>query len=77
VDGAGLFSTAPSDCTRGSEHKLKHRKFHKNTGKNFLTVIVTVHCNKLPREIVESPCPEIFKTCLDTFLCNLTLENLP
>ena len=29
------------------------------------------HCNRLPRETVESPCLEIFKTHLDANLCDL------
>jgi len=27
--------------------------------------------NRLPREVVESPSVEIFKTCLDAYLCDL------
>ncbi len=39
--------------------------------KNFFKVRVMEHWNRLPREVVESPSLEIFKTCLDTYLCNL------
>jgi len=61
----------PSDRTRGNRHKLKHSKFHVKTRKNFFTLRVTEHWNRLPREVVESPSLEIFKTHLDAVLCNL------
>ena len=51
----------PSDTTRGNGHKLKHRKFQLNTGKNFFTLRVTEYWNRLPRGAVESPSLEIFK----------------
>ncbi|KGL78518.1 hypothetical protein N309_15554, partial [Tinamus guttatus] len=47
---------------------LKHQKFHRNLRKNFLTVRVTEPWNRLPREGVESPSLEIFKTRLDAVL---------
>jgi len=61
----------PSDRTRDNRHKLKHRKFPLNKRKNFLTLRMTEHWNRLPREVVESPTLEIFKTRLDGVLCSL------
>ena len=34
-------------------------------------VKVTEHWNRLPREVVESPSMDIFKTCLYTYLRDL------
>ncbi|KFV52181.1 hypothetical protein N328_12791, partial [Gavia stellata] len=53
-----------------NRHKLGHRKFHLNMRRNFSTLRVAEHWNKLPREVVESPSLETFKTRLDAFLCS-------
>ena len=56
---------------KGQWEKLGHRKFCTNTRKNFFTVRVTEHWNRLPRDVEESPPMEIFKICLDTYLCDV------
>ena len=39
--------------------------------KNFFTLRVMERWNRLPREVVESPSLEIFRTHLDKVLCSL------
>ncbi|KFQ03537.1 hypothetical protein N330_09718, partial [Leptosomus discolor] len=52
-------------------HKLEHRKFCLNMRRNFFTLRVAEHWDRLPREVMESPSLEIFKGRLDVFLCDL------
>jgi len=55
---------------------LKQRKFCLNMRKNFFPLRVTEPWNRLPREAVESPSLEIFKTCLEAVLCCLLWVTL-
>jgi len=71
MDEAGIFLAVRSNRTMSNGLKLVHRKFHINMWKNFFMIRVTEHWNRLPREVVESHSMEIFKTHLDTYLCDL------
>ena len=71
TDVANLFSMVCGDRTRGNGCKIEHRKFRTDMQKNFFTVRVTEHWNRLPREVVESPSLEISKTHLGAYLGNM------
>jgi len=70
MDEVRLF-VVHSARTRSNGLRLEHRTFCANMQKNFFTVMVTEHWKRLLREVVESPSMEIFKTHLDTNVCNL------
>ncbi|KFQ12596.1 hypothetical protein N330_02313, partial [Leptosomus discolor] len=51
--------------------KLKEGRFKLDIRKNFFTVRVVRHWNRLPREAVAAPSLEVFKARLDEALSNL------
>lgn len=75
-DRARLFSVMMSNRTRDNGHRLKHKKFCLNTvsaRKHYFTVRVAEHWHRLPRlprEVVECPSLEIFKSYLVKILGN-------
>ena len=64
MDEASLFLVVCNNSTRNKGLKLVHRKFHANMRKNFFTVRVMEHWNRLPRGIVESPVETHMGSCV-------------
>jgi len=69
--GEGLFIRLCSNRTRGNDFKLEESRFRLDISKKFFTVKVVRRWNRLPREAVDAPSLEAFKTKLHGALSNL------
>ncbi|GAB0188482.1 hypothetical protein GRJ2_001313500 [Grus japonensis] len=69
--GKGLCTRTWSDRTRGNGLKLKEGRFRLDMRKTVFIMRVIRHWNRLPREIVDAPCLEVFKARFDGALGNI------
>ena len=61
-DRAKLFTVVHGGRMRDNEHKLTQERSSLNTRKIFLSPKTVKHGEKLPREAVQSPSLELYKT---------------
>ncbi|KAK4825923.1 hypothetical protein QYF61_003418 [Mycteria americana] len=61
-DGGSLFMRSHMEKTRDNRYNMHWERFHIDIRKKLFTVRTILHCNNLPRDVVETPSPEVFKT---------------
>jgi len=66
--GIGLFSQITSNRMSGNVLRLHWWRFRLDIRNNFFSKRVVRHCNRVPKEVVESPFLEVFKKCVDMAL---------
>ena len=66
--GVGLFSQITSNRMSGNVLRLHWWRFRLDIRNNFFSKRVVRHCNRVPKEVVESPFLEVFKKCVDMAL---------
>jgi len=69
--GEGFFTRVCSDRTSGIVFKVKEGRFRLENRKKFFSVRVVRHWNRLPREAVAAPSPEVLNARRDEALSNL------
>ena len=64
-EGSQLFEKVDNSRTRGNGFKLKEGRFRLDIKGKFFTMRVMRWWHRLPREVVDAPSLEAFKTRLD------------
>jgi len=70
-EGSQLLKRIDNGKTRGNSYKLKEGRFRLDVKGKFFTKRVVRSWNRLPKDVVDAPSLEVFKTRLDGDLGNL------
>ena len=70
-EGERLFLRGDNDKTSGNGLKLRQERFGLDIRREFFTQRMVTHWNMLPKEVVDAPSLEAFKTRLDVALGSL------